>query len=162
MPRSCTRIEEEFAAVLAAVPDGAAKDAGITLGQQAARANLEKRASDEIEAGPWPPHAGPVTEPVYQPSGKPGDYDFTPPFDVPPLGPIALFPGWGRLTPFAIDLSQHRFRGRDPLTSPRYARDVNLLKSVGRLESAARTSESVGGRIGREVGRLLPRSRRCS
>ena len=135
------RIEQEYAKALASVPDGPAEDQGVALGQQAARANLERRANDRITPAPWPPREGPITEPVYVPTGKPGDYDFTPPFDVPPLGPLALFPGWGRLTPFVIDLSRHRLDGPDPLTSKRYARDLNFLKSHGRLESTTRTAD---------------------
>src|ERR671915_370014 len=83
--------------------------------------------------GPWPPQAGPITQPVYVPTRAPGDYDFTPPFDAPPLGPVALFPGFGRLTPFAIDLERHRLKGPDPLKSALYALDVNLVKSAGSL-----------------------------
>ena len=37
------------------------------------------------------------------------------------LGPLALFPGWGRLTPFVIDVARHRLKGPDPLRSRRYA-----------------------------------------
>jgi hypothetical protein len=135
------RIEQEYAKALASVPDGPAKDQGVALGQQAARANLDRRANDGVVPGPWPPRDGPITEPVYVPTGKPGDYDFTPPFDAPPLGPIALFPGWGRLTPFVIDPSRHRLGGPDPLTSKRYARDLNFLKSYGRLDSTTRTAD---------------------
>jgi hypothetical protein len=75
---------------------------------------------------------------VYVPTGAPGDYDFTPPFDAPPLGPIALFPGWGRLTPFAIDLARHRLDGPDALTSDAYARDVQFVRSFGSLTSTTR------------------------
>lgn len=133
------RIEQEYAAALADVRDGRAKDQGVLLGQQAARANLDRRADDGIVPSPWPPQQGPITEPAYVPTGKPGDYDFTPPFDAPPLGPIALFPGWGRLTPFVIDLARHRLKGPDPLRSNRYAHDVNFLKMYGSLDSSART-----------------------
>jgi hypothetical protein len=140
-PAQRERIEQEYNAALAEVQDGPAKDQGVTLGQEAARANLDRRADDGIVAGPWPPQQGPVTEPVYVPTGKPGDYDFTPPFDAPPLGPIALLPGWGRLTPFAIDAARHRLKGPDPLSSKRYAHDLNFLKSHGRLESSARTPD---------------------
>ena len=111
------------------------------LGQETARASLDRRADDGIVAGPWPPQQGPITEPVYVPTGKPGDYDFTPPFDVPPLGPIALVPGWGRLMPFAIDPARHRLKGPDPLSSRRYARDLNFLKAYGSLESSTRTPD---------------------
>jgi hypothetical protein len=125
------RIDREYATALTGVPDGPARDAGLALGQQAARANLDRRSADGISPGPWPPAEGPITEPVYVPSGKPGDYDFTPPFDAPPLGPAALFPGWGRLTPFAIDLARHRLHGPDPLDSRQYARDLNFVKAFG-------------------------------
>ena len=135
------RIERDYAAALADVSEGPAKDQGVLLGQQAARANLDRRADDGIVPGPWPPQQGPITKPVYVPTGKPGDYDFTPPFDAPPLGPAALFPGLGRLAPFVIDLERHRLEGPDPLHSKRYARDVNFLKVYGRLYDSSRTPD---------------------
>jgi hypothetical protein len=140
-PHQQPRIEQEYAAALADVPDGSAKDQGVRLGQQAARANLDRRAADGIVPGPWPPQQGPITEPTYVPTGQPGDYDFTPPFDAPPLGPVALFPGWGRLTPFVVDLARPRLRGPDPLRSKRYADDVNFLKAYGRLHDSSRTPD---------------------
>ena len=140
-PNQRPRIEQEYAAALAEVRDGPAKNQGVLLGQQAARANLDRRAGDGIVPGPWPPQQGPITEPVYVPTGKPGDYDFTPPFDAPPLGPVALFPGWGRLDPFVIDLARHRLRGPEPLRSRRYASDVNFLKAYGRRDDSARTPD---------------------
>lgn len=141
VPAQKQRVDQEYAAALAGVHDGPAKNQGVILGQQAARANLERRSRDGVVPGAWPPSTGPVTEPVYVPSGKPGDYDFTPPFDAPPLGPVALFPGWGRLTPFTIDLDRHRLRGPDRLGSRRYARDLSFLKSFGRLDSSARSAD---------------------
>lgn len=140
-PGQKARIEQTYAGVLAGVPDGPAKAAGVSLGQKAASANLERRAGDGLLPGPWPPTEGPITQPIYAPTGKPGDYDFTPPFDAPPLGPIALFPGLGRFEPFAIDLARHRLAGPFPLSSRRYARDVALVQSVGRLDSTARTPD---------------------
>jgi hypothetical protein len=135
------RIEDEYARTLSGVPDGPAEDQGVAVGEEAARANLDRRGDDGVVPGPWPPLTGPIAEPVYVPTGAPGDYDFTPPFDAPPLGPVALFPGWGRLTPFAIDRSRHRLEGPDALDSTRYARDVNMLKSIGSLNSTSRTPD---------------------
>jgi hypothetical protein len=135
------RIEQEYAAALADVPEGPAKEQGVLLGQQAARASLDRRSSDAIAAGPWPPQQGPITEPVYAPTGQPGDYTFTPPFDAPPFGPIALFPGWGRITPFVIDITHHRLKGPEPLRSRRYANDLNFLKAYGSLHDSARTPD---------------------
>jgi hypothetical protein len=135
------RIEREYVAVLSGVPDGPAKEAGLILGGKAARANLDRRSGDGIAPGPWPPQTGQITEPVYVPTGVPGDYDFTPPFDAPPLGPVALFPGWSKLAPFAIDSERDRLAGPDPLESDDYARDVALVESVGSLRSTTRTAD---------------------
>ena len=131
-PSQQVKVEIAYAAALLAVPEGAAKQAGIKLGQQSAAANLARRMGDGADTS---------TGPAYVPDGTPGDYDFTPPFDVPPLGPGALFPAWGKVTPFAIELSQHQLPGPDALTSAAYARDFNELKSIGRLDSAIRTPE---------------------
>lgn len=140
-PDQQQRIEQEYAAALAEVRDGPAKDQGVLVGRQAARANLDRRAGDGVVPSAWPPQQGPITEPVYVPTGEPGNYDFTPPFDAPPLGRIALFPGWGRLMPFVIDLSHHRLKGPDPLRSKRYASDLNYVKAYGRLHDSARTAD---------------------
>jgi membrane-associated phospholipid phosphatase len=131
-PSRQSTVEIAYAAALEAIADGPAKDAGITLGQQSAKANLARRSNDGL--------AG-AAEPAYVPTGEPGDYAFTPPFDQPPFGPVALLPGWGRVTPFAIHLSEHQLPGPLSLTSEEYARDFNLLKSIGRLDSTVRTAE---------------------
>ena len=94
-PSRKEEIEDAYAKAMAGVPKDPARTAGIMLGRRSAKANLERRAGDRIPVGPWPPTEGPITRPVYLPTGEPGDYDFTPPFDAPPLGPIALFPGVG-------------------------------------------------------------------
>jgi hypothetical protein len=140
-PSRREKIETEYVAALAAVPGGPAKNDGLTLGRRSAQANLARRASDGISVGPWPPQEGPITEPVYASSGKPGNYDFTPPFDAPPLGPVALFPGWGRLEPFGIDLAKHRLPGPFSLRSGAYARDLDSVKSLGSLHSKTRTAD---------------------
>ena len=131
-PSRQSTVEIAYAAALEAVADGPAKDAGIALGQQSAKANLARRSNDGSAT---------ATEPAYASTGAPGDYAFTPPFDQPPFGPVALLPGWGRVTPFAIQLADHQLPGPLSLTSDEYARDFNLLKSVGRLNSNVRTAE---------------------
>ena len=140
-PSQREKIEAEYVSTLAAIPEGRAKVDGVSLGRQSARANLERRDGDSVSVGPWPPQSGPITQPVYEPTGRPGDYAFTPPFDKPPMGPIALFPGWGKLTPFALDLARYRIAGPDSLTSDEYARDFNHLKAVGSLISRTRTAD---------------------
>jgi hypothetical protein len=140
-PSHRAEVERQYAQALAAVPEGPAKSAGVALGQACAKANLDRRASDAVVAGPFPPREGPITQPVYVPTGKPGDYAFTPPFDQPPMGPIALIPGFGRLKPFAVDLDAHRARGPDDLRGAAYARDLNRVKSLGSLHSKTRTAD---------------------
>jgi hypothetical protein len=131
-PSQQTNIEIAYAAALVPIPEGSAKEAGIALGRESAHANLARRANDGAD------HA---TEPTYTPTGGPGDYDFTPPFDRAPLGPAALFPGWGRVTPFGITLDEHQLPGPDSLTSEEYARDFNFLKTFGSAESSSRTAD---------------------
>lgn len=140
-PSRREQIEEAYASALAVIPDGPAKAQGVDLGRRSALANLERRAGDGVPAGAWPPSSGPITQPAYVPTGEPGDYAFTPPFDAPPFGPIALFPGWGRLTPFAIDLTKHRLAGPDALESERYARDLDRVRLVGSRDSRVRTPD---------------------
>lgn len=131
-PTQQQTIEAEYAAALDEIADSPGKEAGIVLGQQSAHANLARRANDGLAT---------ATEPVYMPTGAPGDYDFTPPFDAPPNGPLAALPGWGRITPFGIKIEEHRLGGPNRLDSLQYAFDYKLVKSIGRLESSTRTRE---------------------
>ena len=131
-PSQSTTIEIAYAAALVPIGDGPAKDAGIALGRESARANLARRASDGADS---------ANEPPSTPTGEPGDYDFTAPFDGPPLGPVALFSGWGRVTPFGIRLDEHQLPGLDTLTSQKYARDFNFVKNFGSADSSSRTAD---------------------
>src|SRR4051812_19767224 len=68
-------VNATYVADLAAIPDGAAKDRGIAIGQAAAQAILERRASD-----------GATTLVLYTPGTGPGQWQPTPnpvPFDPP-------------------------------------------------------------------------------
>ena len=127
-----TTVEIAYAATLLGIPDGPAKQAGIELGRRSAEANLARRLGDGADSAGGPP---------YVPKGQPGDYDFTPPFDQAPFGPAALFPGWGSVTPFGVDVLDHRLPGPLALTSREYTRDFKLLKAVGRHDSSVRTAE---------------------
>ena len=132
IPTQLTLIEDAYVAALAAIPDEAAKDRGIAVGAAAADLILQRRADDGVaEAFATP----------YVPTGMPGDYTFTPPFDAPPLGPFAFAPGWGSVTPFAIDLRRHRLSGPRPLTSAAYAADLAYVKAIGDVNSTVRTEE---------------------
>jgi hypothetical protein len=131
--------DAEYAAALAEIPDGPAKGAGIWIGQRCAVDTLNRRATDGLADAALP---------VYVPSGAPGDYDFTPPFN------FALFPGWGRLVPWGIDLENHRVPGPDPLDGLQYALDFNYLKAIGSLNSPWRTTDQT--EIARFWGEAAP------
>ena len=132
IPTQLTLINDAYVAALAAIPNGAAKDSGIAVGAWAAELILQRRADDGVtEAFATP----------YVPTGVPGDYTFTPPFDAPPLGPFAFAPGWGTVTPFGIDLHRHRLSGPRSTRSAAYAADLAYVKAVGDVTSMVRTEE---------------------
>ena len=132
IPTQQPLIEQAYVSALAAIPGGTAKSRGVLVGQTAAVLILERRAGDgSVEAFAIP----------YVPTGVPGDYTFTPPFDVPPFGPLAFAPGWGAVTPFGIDLKRHRLPGPRPIVSAAYAFDFAFVKAIGDVNSSLRTDE---------------------
>jgi hypothetical protein len=121
-------LDGDYAAYLAAIPDGAAKTNGIAIGKQVAAAVLALRANDGREKNPaladlHPPAPGPG---VWQP-------DLTRPvlgFRLPGIRPLALRSG-----------SQFRPEGPNSLTSAEYTEDFNQVKQLGRFDSTTRTAE---------------------
>jgi len=125
-------VQPAYDAALAVIPDSAAKAAGIALGKLCADAALARLANDG---------AATASQPAYVSTGFPGDYEFTP-FNAPtPPGVVGLFPGWGRVQPWGINLEDHHVPGPDPLTSFQYALDFHYLKAIGRVDSPWRTPE---------------------
>jgi PAP2 superfamily len=130
------QVNTAYAMVLAAIPDGAPKTNGITLGQAAAAAILALRSTD---------HATALVP--YTPGTQPGDWQPTPnplPFDPPAAADFlpAVLPGWGHVTPFVLRRStQFEPDGPPRLSSKRYARDYNEVKAIGEKNSAIRTAE---------------------
>ena len=76
-------VEADYAAALAAIPDGAAKTQGVALGHAAAAAILALRADDGSDT--------PFIVPAYPQGTEPGEYRFTPgtPFPFGPAGPTS-------------------------------------------------------------------------
>ena len=118
-------LDGDYAAYLAAIPDGAPKQDGITIGSAAAQGVLATRTNDGrgcstslADLGLPAPAAG-----VWQP------------------GPGAVLglclPG---MRPLALEgASQFRPGGPNALTSQAYADDLNQVKALGRVDSASRT-----------------------
>src|SRR5262245_41600557 len=105
-PGSAAALDVLCAQSLAAIPDGAPKDAGIAVGEDAASAMLLLRANDGWNA---------VVP--YTPGTNPGDWQPTPPALAP-----AVLPGWGQVTPFGL-VAGSQFRASAPpaLFTEKYA-----------------------------------------
>jgi len=110
-----------YRSALAAVPDGAAKSAGVALGEQAAAAILALRGGDSV--------AAPDT---YRPFTMPGVY-------VPTVSPVAI--QWGQRKPWAMSAGNQFRPGPPPaLTSEVWARDYNEVKALGGKNSSQRSA----------------------
>jgi PAP2 superfamily len=129
-----TQTESAYKKALAAIPDNAARAAGIALGERAAADVLGKHTDDIGNIEP------------YRPLTSPGKY-------VPttfPLGyAVAQHRPW-----FLKSASQLRPGPPPALKSTLWARDYNEIKSIGAVESTTRTSEQTG--IGRFWATSLP------
>ena len=126
-PAQQTSIDADYAAELAKVADGPAKDKGVHLGEQVAGDLLAIRANDGSNATP----------PPFIPGTDAGDYRPT-----PPNFPTPVFATWGQVTPFVLDRGD-QFRPAPPpaLTSDTYAAAINEVESLGSSTSTTRTAE---------------------
>jgi hypothetical protein len=124
-PTQQAALDADYATALAAVPDGAAKTAGIAVGQTTAAGIIARRQGDGLEA----------------------DIGFTMPAPAPgawqlPEGQNPMTPWASKLRPFMLE-SPHQFRPGPPaaLTSRAWAADFNEIKTIGSLDSPSRTAE---------------------
>jgi PAP2 superfamily len=126
-PAERSSIDADYAAELATVADGPAKDKGIRLGEQVASDLLAIRAGDGSS----------VAAPPFVAGAGPGDYRST-----PPNFPTPVFTAWGRITPFVLERGD-QFRPEPPpaLTSQAYAAALDEVKGLGSATSATRTAE---------------------
>ena len=120
-------LDSDYAAELAQVPNGPAKDQGVRLGEQVASDVLAIRANDGSNVIPPPFVAG----------ANPGDYAPT-----PPNFPAPVFTTWGQVRPFVLERGD-QFRPTPPpaLTSDAYAAAINEVQSLGSVTSTTRTAE---------------------
>jgi hypothetical protein len=127
-PASLTTLDAARASSLGSIPNGSAKDAGIAVGEAAANAMITLRADD----GSAPP------EFYVPPSFTPGEWQVTP--SCPAAGGTLL--QWRNVTPFGLAQAD-QFRSEPPpaLTSSRYARAFNEVKTVGAMNSTERPQD---------------------
>ena len=111
-------VETDYAAALAAITDGPAKQQGIQLGRAAAATILAVRTGDGSDT--------PLFDTAYPQGTDPGEYRFTPGFA------FAFAPGWADVTPFVLrDSSQFRADPPYQVTTRRYAADFAEVKRLG-------------------------------
>jgi hypothetical protein len=125
-PAAASSFDALHAAILAGIPNGPQKTAGIIWGEFVANQILAARANDGSDAVVPPPGG----------SG-PGVWVPTPPAFAP-----YLLPQWGFVVPFAMSSSsQFRPPGPPSLDSEQYAADYNEVKELGAAVGSTRTEE---------------------
>lgn len=122
LPAQQAAIDGSYRAALAKIPDGAAKAAGIAVGEEAAAEVLAARVDD-----------GAAAAESYRPLTTAGVY-------VPTVLPVV--PQWPKRRPWLMT-SPEQFRPAPPpaLTSELWARDYDEIKAVGSRGSSRRTPE---------------------
>lgn len=112
-------VEASYTVALAAIPGGRAKRQGIALGEAAAHAILNLRATDGVAGQTFLNHNCPQNT-------RPGVYQCT------PGTPFIAFEGWDKVTPFVLDHSS-QFHPGPPykVDSKKYVDDFNEVKSLG-------------------------------
>jgi hypothetical protein len=125
-PASRSSFDSLHAAILAGIPDGPHKRAGIIWGEFVANVILAARANDGSNAVVAPPGG----------SG-PGVWVPTPPAFLP-----YLLPQWGFVRPFGLDSSsQFRPPGPPAFDSQQYATDYEEVKQLGAAVGSTRTDD---------------------
>jgi hypothetical protein len=122
VPAQQASIDTAYKAALATIEEGAAKDRGIAIGEQAATAVLARRADDKV-----------ASSDDYRPHTAAGAY-------VPTVMPAA--PQWSARKPWLMS-SAGQFRPGPPpaLTSEAWTRDFNEVKDLGSRNSTRRSVE---------------------
>lgn len=123
-PASQARVDADYAASLAKIPDGAAEEQGVRFGERAADRVIRLRENDGRDA-----------EVIFNPAPAPGVWRPAPPGYSP-----AVDPWLGKVRPMTFDSPDRFMPGPPPaLTSKTYARDLAETKAVGGKNSTART-----------------------
>jgi hypothetical protein len=122
VPAQQAAIDNDFNALLKAVPDGPAKTDGMTVGEQVATMVVALCAED-----------GAMAPNTYRPYTTPGVY-------VPTVFPAV--PHWGKRKTWVLT-SADQFRPGPPpaLTSDTWKRDFEEIKAIGGKDSTKRTPE---------------------
>ncbi len=135
LPDRAVALAADYDLSMAAIPDGAAKTAGQTVGQSSANALIALRAGDGLGV-PWPY--------TYPSTPEPGVY-------IPTPGVTSLVTPWaGQMRPFTFDNPAQFLPDEPPpsLKSREWAQDYNQVKLLGAVDSTVRTPAQT------EIGRF--------
>jgi hypothetical protein len=121
------QLADSLSSMGAAVATSVSTARGMAWGQTVANAILAWRSTDGFTPPP----------PLFVGGTAPGQWRPTPPAFLPGAGPQFAY-----MTPWVIESpSQFRTAGPPPLTSARYAADVNEVKAMGSSTSLLRTPD---------------------
>jgi hypothetical protein len=124
-PAQKAQLQTKYDQSLRAIPNGAAKDGGTTVGSASAAAMIAARTND-----------GRYAPTQWVQGDEPGQWRFTPPVGG---GDAAWL---GDVKPFAIPSGDHfRMAGPPALTSAEYTADFNEEKAIGAAQSTTRTAD---------------------
>jgi membrane-associated phospholipid phosphatase len=124
-PAQASTFDSALAADLVGIPPGLAMQ-GVAVGSEVAQQILTWRSTD-----------GSGATVTYTPGTAPGDWQPTPPANLP-----ALAPQWPAVTPFALSAgAQFRPAAPPALDSAEYAAALNEVKDLGSATSTSRTDE---------------------
>lgn len=122
-------LDQQYADYMNGIPDGAAKDEGVTVGRAAAENIILRRSTDGMgNTLPYDCTAVPPPAGVFEPNGGCGTLPLG--TDVP------------QITPFTFsNPAQFRPDGPNPLESSEYVEDFTETRDFGRADSAVRSPE---------------------
>jgi len=125
VPGQQTILDAQYDRYLADVPDGRARRAGVSLGERVAARVLRWRDHDGLDA---------TVQYVQRPAG-PGVWQ--PTASTPPVDLVLT-----QVRPLAMrSVDQFRPAGPYDLTDPRYLRDLDEVRRLGRADSTERTAD---------------------
>jgi hypothetical protein len=133
-PEQQATLDAKYTAELAAIPDGEVEDRGVAEGTEAATELIRERQDDGLNGPPLP-----------LPAPGPGVWA---PFPTEPPTTAATASWLGTVEPFVLGSpSELRPDGPPALSSDRWARDYEEVKSLGSAASTVRTAEQTAAAL---------------
>lgn len=126
VPDQKVRFDTTLSTLLAKIPDGPGKEAGISFGREVAEAHLAERKKDKMDG-----------KAEHIPGTKAGEWRPTLPGSLPMVGAHVV-----DVVPFTTkDFTFLQVKGPPGLTSAEYARDFAEVARLGALNSKERTGD---------------------